>query len=109
VLAGVQEFNKAILCARGYLQTDKLADLDDLLAASETIFRIEHEADREIRALRRKLVIDIEDHRHNFVLFEMAQLLERATDALALASHQLSGFVMTQRQGERNPAKPSRN
>ena len=69
-------------------------DLDDFLHALERLIELEHQADEQIRLLRRRLVADVQDPRALYLLHQLSQALETATDAYAHAGQAVRGYLM---------------
>lgn len=93
-LGSAQEFVKCIECAATITRTDVRDDLDDFLQALERLTGIEHQADEQIRLLRRHLVANTHDHRALYLLHQLSRSLETATDAYAHAGQALRGYLM---------------
>ena len=93
-LGSSQEIVKCIECAATITRTDVRDDLDDFLQALERLIVIEHQADEQIRLLRRRLIAGSEDYRAFYLLRQLALALETATDAYAHAGQALRGYLM---------------
>jgi uncharacterized protein Yka (UPF0111/DUF47 family) len=93
-LGSAQELVKSIECAATITRADVRDDLDDFLQALERLIALEHQADDQIRVLRRQLVVDIQDPRALYLLHQLSQALETATDAYAHAGQALRGYLM---------------
>ena len=93
-LGSAQELVKSIECAATITRVDVRDDLDDFLQALERLVALEHQADEQIRLLRRRLVSDVQDPRALYLLHHLAQALETATDAYAHAGQALRGYLM---------------
>ncbi len=89
-----QEFVKCVECAATITRTDVRDDLDDFLHVLERLIVLEHQADEQIRLVRRRLVVGGEDHRALYLLNQLSQSLETATDAYAHAAQALRGYLM---------------
>jgi uncharacterized protein Yka (UPF0111/DUF47 family) len=93
-LGSAQELVKSIECAATITRADVRDDLDDFLHALERLIELEHQADEQIRLLRRRLVADVQDPRALYLLHQLSQALEAATDAYAHAGQALRGYLM---------------
>ena len=93
-LGSAQELVKSIECAATITRADVRDDLDDFLHALERLIELEHQADEQIRLLRRRLVADVQDPRALYLLHQLSQALETATDAYAHAGQALRGYLM---------------
>lgn len=93
-LASAQELVKSIECAATISRKDVRDDLDDFLQSLERLILIEHQADEQIRLLRRRFVAGIKDARALFLLHQLSEALETATDAYAHAGQALRGYLM---------------
>jgi len=93
-LGSAQEFIKCIECAATITRADVRDDLDDFLQALERLIAIEHQADEQIRTVRRFLVSSASDHRALYLLHQLTLALETATDAYAHAGQTLRGYLM---------------
>ena len=89
-----QEFIKCIECAATVTRVDVRDDLDDFLQALERLVALEHGGDDQIRRLRRALVVGIADHRAIYLLHQLSQALESATDAYTHAGQALRRYLM---------------
>jgi uncharacterized protein Yka (UPF0111/DUF47 family) len=94
VVASSQELVKSIECAATITRTDVRDDLDDFLQALDRLVALEHQADEQVRVLRRKIICDVEDARALYLLHQLSQALETATDAYAHAGQALRGYLM---------------
>jgi uncharacterized protein Yka (UPF0111/DUF47 family) len=94
VLESSQELVKSIECAGSVSQSDVRDDLDDFLQALERLIALEHQADDEIRRLRRHILSEFDDPRAIYLLLHLAQALETATDAYAHAGQALRAYLM---------------
>jgi uncharacterized protein Yka (UPF0111/DUF47 family) len=93
-LGSSQEFIKCIECAATITRADVRDDLDDFLQSLERLVALEHQADDQIRLLRRALVTSDMDHKTFFLLHQLSRALETATDAYAHAGQALRGYLM---------------
>lgn len=93
-LASAQELVKSIECAATITRADVRDDLDDFLQTLERLITLEHQADEQIRLLRRRLVVDVHDTRALYLLNQLSQALETATDAYAHAGQALRTYLM---------------
>jgi len=93
-LASSQELVKSIECAATITRADVRDDLDDFLQALERLVALEHQADEQVRLLRRRIISDVEDPRALYLLHQLSQALETATDAYAHAGQALRGYLM---------------
>ena len=93
-LGSAQEIVKCIECAATITRADVRDDLDDFLQALERLIGLEHQADEQIRLLRRRLIPGCEDHRALYLLHQLSLALETATDAHAHAGQALRGYLM---------------
>lgn len=93
-LGSSQELVKSIECAATITRADMRDDLDDFLGALERLVVLEHRADDEIRILRRRLVADVKDARAIYVVHQLSEALETATDAYLHAGQALRGYLM---------------
>jgi uncharacterized protein Yka (UPF0111/DUF47 family) len=93
-LGSAQEFVKCVECAAPITRTDVRDDLDDFLQALERLISLEHQADEQIRLLRRELVANTSDHRALYLLHQLSRSLETATDAYAHAGQALRTYLM---------------
>ncbi len=93
-LASAQELVRTIECAATITRADVRDDLDDFLQSLERLIGIEHQADEQIRLLRRELVAKVQDARALYLLHQLSQALETATDAYAHAGQALRGYLM---------------
>jgi uncharacterized protein Yka (UPF0111/DUF47 family) len=93
-LESSQEFIKCIECAATVTRTDVRDDLDDFLQALERLIALEHDGDEQIRRLRRALVVGTADQRAIYLLHQLSQALESATDAYTHAGQALRRYLM---------------
>lgn len=93
-LGSAQEYVKCIECASTITRTDVRDDFDDFLNALERLIRLEHEADEQVRFLRRQLIARAVDHRAAYLLHHLSLSLESSTDAYAHAGQALRGYLM---------------
>ncbi|MCC7271762.1 MAG: DUF47 family protein [Alphaproteobacteria bacterium] len=93
-LASARELVKCVECAATVTRADVRDDLDDFLRCLEELVRIEHEADAQIRTIRRVLVAGKIDHRGLYLAHELSRALESATDAHAHAGQALRRYLM---------------
>ena len=75
-------------------RSDVRDDLDEFLAALESLISIEHAADERLREMRRWLIIENIEQRQIMLLRELSQALETATDAHAHAGQMLRTYLM---------------
>ncbi len=94
VVASSQELVKSIECAATITRTDVRDDLDDFLQALDRLVALEHQADEQVRLLRRQIIRDVDDARALYLLHQLSQALETATDAYAHAGQALRGYLM---------------
>jgi uncharacterized protein Yka (UPF0111/DUF47 family) len=93
-LASSQELVKAIECAATITRADVRDDLDDFLQALERLVALEHQADEQVRLLRRRIICDVRDPCALHLLHQLSQALETATDAYAHAGQSLRRYLM---------------
>jgi uncharacterized protein Yka (UPF0111/DUF47 family) len=93
-LESSQEFIKCIECAATVTRVDVRDDLDDFLQALERLVALEHGGDEQIRRLRRALIVGITDQRAIYLLHQLSQALESATDAYTHAGQALRHYLM---------------
>ena len=93
-LSSAQEFVRCIECAATVTRADVRDDLDDFLQSLEQLIGFEHQADEQIRVLRRSLVTRAEDYRGLYFMHQLSRSLETATDAYAHAGQALRGYLM---------------
>lgn len=93
-LACSQELVKSIECAGSISRSDVRDDLDDFLQALERLIALEHQADEQVRQIRRRILSDFDDARSIYLLLHLAQALEASTDAYAHAGQALRGYLM---------------
>jgi uncharacterized protein Yka (UPF0111/DUF47 family) len=93
-LKSAQELVKCIECAATVTRSDVRDDLDEFLAALETLISIEHAADALLRDMRRWLILETLDQRQTMLARELSQALETATDAQAHAGQMLRTYLM---------------
>ncbi len=93
-LKSAQELVKCIECAATVTRSDVRDDLDEFLAALETLVSIEHAADTLLREMRRWLILENIDQRQTMLVRELSQALETATDAQAHAGQALRTYLM---------------
>jgi len=92
-LASSQELVKAIECAATITRADVRDDLDDFLQALERLVALEHQADEQVRLLRRRIICDVRDPCALHLLHQLSQALETATDAYAHAGQSLRRYL----------------
>ena len=93
-LRSAQELVKCVECAASVTRSDVRDDLDEFLAALESLISIEHAADERLREMRRWLIIENIEQRQIILLRELSQALETATDAHAHAGQMLRMYLM---------------
>ncbi|RTL62512.1 MAG: hypothetical protein EKK41_25255 [Hyphomicrobiales bacterium] len=93
-LGGSQELVKLIECAASITRADVRDDLDEFMSALERLVGIEHQADEELRSVRRWLIEQASDQRQIIVLHELAKAIEAATDGQTHAAQALREYIM---------------
>ena len=93
-VGSAQELVKTIECAATITRADVRDDLDDFLQALERLVALEHQADEQIRTLRRRLISEVQEPRALYLISHLSNALETATDAYAHAGQALRGYLM---------------
>lgn len=93
-LDGAQGLVKCVECAAPVTRADVRDDLDDFLNALEELVAIEHRADAQLRDLKRWLILENRDQHHVMLVRDLAQSLEKTTDAYAHAGQMLRTYLM---------------
>lgn len=75
-------------------RSDVRDDLDEFLVALDVLVAVEHEADDQLRGIRRWLVEQDVDQKQVMLLHDLSQALENATDAQAHAGQTLRNYLI---------------
>jgi uncharacterized protein Yka (UPF0111/DUF47 family) len=94
VLAAAQELVKLVECAATISRSDVREDFDDFLTSIGRLIELEHGGDVSLRAIRANLFASSRDPRALFLVYLLAQALERATDAYAHAGQALRNYLL---------------
>jgi uncharacterized protein Yka (UPF0111/DUF47 family) len=94
LVAGAQEYLKALTTARHVRRGADRDDMRDFLEAVHRITTVEHESDQAQRAIKSALLAAESDARGLFVVAEVARNLEEAADALMHSGLVLRDHVM---------------
>ncbi len=94
LVAGAQEYLKALTTARHVRRGGDRDDMRDFLEAVHRITTVEHESDQAQRSIKAALVTTESDARGLFVVSEVARNLEEAADALMHSGLVLRAHVM---------------
>lgn len=89
------ELIKCVECAALITRQDVRDDLDEFLQAIERIIAAEHAADDLLRRIRRHMLLEpAVDQRQILLLQQLADALERATDAQAHAAQMMRSYLL---------------
>ena len=94
LVAGAQEYLKAMTTARYVRRGGDRDDMRDFLEAVHRIMTVEHDSDQALRGIKAALLAAESDARGMFVVAEIARNLEEASDALMHSGLVLREHVM---------------
>jgi uncharacterized protein Yka (UPF0111/DUF47 family) len=90
----VQEFIRCLENGINTTRTDIQTDMDDFLNAADRMVDLEHQADDLFRSTREKLVLSTANFRELFLLMELAEMIESATNSLTHGAQILRNSIM---------------
>lgn len=94
MVESVQEFIRCLENGINVSRSDTQADMDDFLNAVDRMVDLEHQADDLFRSAREKVVVTADNFRELFLLMELANMIESATNSLNHGAQILRTSIM---------------
>ena len=94
MVESVQEFVRCLENGINVSRSDTQADMDDFLNAVDRMVDLEHQADDLFRSAREKVVVTADNFRELFLLMELANMIESATNSLNHGAQILRTSIM---------------